>query len=374
MVGNSKPAAYCNHPINLVLRPEDGETFEKLAKQVEYCEISWPQSYLFGEPIYIRKEKKMDESKAVELYRKYRPSKFSEMVGQDEAIGVLTALGKQKAMPQFLLFTGPSGTGKTTAARILKSRLKCHDMDFVELNAASERGVDMVRDIGKQMYFAPMAGDCKIWLIDEAGSVTSDGQSAFLKMLEDTPSWCYFFFCTTDPQKLKPTIRTRATEIKFKPVGRAELKELIHRTAEAETGVGFNDDVSDKIVDLVNGSARKALVLLGSVIGIDNSDQQLGALSGVEAERNAIDLCRVFMNPRARWSDVCKVLKAINGLDEDVETIRHIVLSYFSKVALGGGKGAERAIEIIYLFRSPFYESKTAGLVLACYDAVTPKK
>ena len=143
----------------------------------------------------------MDDSEATELYRKYRPTSFKQVVGQEEAIRTLTELGKRKAIPHAILFTGPSGVGKTTLARILQRKLKCVGNDFVEMNAANDRGVGIIRSIQNKVGLAPMLGSCRIWLMDEAHQLTSDAQSAFLKLLEDTPSHVYFMLATTDPQK-----------------------------------------------------------------------------------------------------------------------------------------------------------------------------
>ncbi len=313
----------------------------------------------------------VDENQATELYRRYRPSKFSEVVGQDESVTVLSELGRRNAVPQFLLLTGPSGCGKTTLARILRKKLKCGDADYVEINAAKERGIDMVRDIERRMGFKPIGGPCRMWICDECHQLTVDAQGGFLKILEDTPPWVYFVFCTTDPQKLKSTIRTRATSINLKAVGRTDLKSLIHRVAEAELGVGFSDEVSDKIVDMSDGSPRKALVLLGQVLGIEDEEKQLSVLRDSDYQTEAIELCRALLNPRGGWSEIAKILKGIEGLDEQVESIRWMVLDYMASVAVGGSKQAQRAVDIINLFKTPFYDSKRAGLILACHDAVS---
>ena len=97
-----------------------------------------------------------------ELYKKHRPKKFSEVIGQEEAVKTLRAMYRKKVFPHTLLFSGPSGCGKTTLARIVKNLLKCNDTDFVELDAATHRGIEMVRSIQKQVGLSPMCGDCRI--------------------------------------------------------------------------------------------------------------------------------------------------------------------------------------------------------------------
>jgi len=307
-----------------------------------------------------------------ELYRKYRPQTFKDVVGQDDAVAMLVDMGKRKAIPHCLLFTGPSGCGKTTLARIMRAKMKCGDSDYQELNTADFRGIDMVREIRNRMRLAPMSSKIRMWLIDECHQLSKDAQHAFLKMLEDPPNHVYFMLATTDPQKLLPTIRTRATEVKCRALKTKEMEELLIRIYEEECGVGMNEDVCDKIVSMADGSPRKALVLLGQVIGIDDPEKALASLSGGIAEQEAIDLARLLMQPRCSWPDVAKLLKAIEGLDVQAEGIRRVVLGYMSTVALGGGKGSAKAVDVIKCFRDDYFASGKAGLIDSCWDAVHP--
>ena len=103
-----------------------------------------------------------DEDNAVELYRRYRPSTFKEVVGQSEAIACLNSMGIRGKIPHFLLLTGGSGVGKTSLARILVKKLKCGQADFKEINAAQDRGIDMVRGIESILGLAPMEGECRV--------------------------------------------------------------------------------------------------------------------------------------------------------------------------------------------------------------------
>lgn len=305
-----------------------------------------------------------------ELYRRYRPSTFNELVGQDEAVKMLTDFGKRSAMPHCLLFTGPSGCGKTTLARIVKTKMKCGEPDYQELNTADFRGIDMVREIRSRMNLSPLAGKVRMWLIDEAHKLTGDAQNALLKMLEDPPSHVYFMLATTDPQKLLQTIRTRATEIKVRALKEKEMGTLLDSVCKQEAGSALVQEIRDKIVDLADGSPRKALVLLNQIMGEEDTEAALAALSGGVAEKDSIELARLLLSPKVSWPEITKLLKALPDLETQAEGIRRLVLAYMSSVAMGGGKGCAKAIEVIDCFRMPYYDSGKAGLLLSCWDAI----
>src|SRR5687768_10085551 len=121
------------------------------------------------------------------LYKKHRPKTLKGIVGQDGAVASLQKMIDRNLIPHAILFTGDSGVGKTTIARILKDHLECGDPDFIEVNAADSKGIDMVRDIRSRAGLSPMAGPCRVWLIDEAHKLTTDAQNCILKILEDGP-------------------------------------------------------------------------------------------------------------------------------------------------------------------------------------------
>jgi DNA polymerase III gamma/tau subunit len=198
--------------------------------------------------------------------------------------------------------------------------------------------------------------------------LTTAAQSSFLKILEDTPDWVYFIFCTTDPQKLKKTVRTRATTINLNSVGDLAMSSLIQRVAKAENKT-VDEEVVDKIVGMADGSPRQALVLYGQVIGLPANDQ-IELLKSTVPEKEGIDLARLLLKESTSWTSVAKTLKAIEGLDEKAESIRWLVMGYMSSVALKSPKQAGRAVYVIDAFSHPFYDTKKAGLISACFDAM----
>jgi len=301
-----------------------------------------------------------------EIHLEERPTSFKQMVGQREACEQLVALAKsEEGMPHCLLFTGPSGCGKTTLARIVRRRLKCSDADFAEVNAAESRGIDMVRGIQARIGLAPIDGDARVWLIDECHQLTADAQGAFLKLLEEPPAHAYIMLATTDPQKLRRTIRTRCTEIKVRDLMISELVGLANRVAKDRTGEPLAETVAHKLAEVADGSARKALVLLQQIIGLGDPKKQTAALEKADVKQAAIEIARAVM-ARKGWRPVAAILKTC---DEDPESIRWMMLSYFTKVALGGGKNADHAVAVMEEFQDNFYDSKKAGLVISCYRA-----
>lgn len=298
-----------------------------------------------------------------ELYKRYRPTNFKQVIGQEEAVRTLVEMGRNNSIPHTILFTGPSGCGKTTLARILKNKLKCSDHDFNELNSSDFRGIDTVRDIRQKMFLAPMGGKCRIWLLDEFHQTTSAAQEAFLKILEDTPPHTYFFLASTDPQKLKRTIITRCTEIKVGLLTEKQIVDLINSVANQEEKV-ISKAVSEKTAEISEGSARKALVLLHQIISIEDEDTQLETLQKADIKKQAIEIARALMNEKTTWKQMAEILK---GVDEDPESIRWMVLGYCAKVAFAR---PPRACAIIEEFRDPFYDSKKAGLISSCYNII----
>jgi len=306
-----------------------------------------------------------------ELYKKHRPTKFVGVVGQPEAVAVLENMVDDEKLPHSILFSGPSGTGKTTLARILKEELDCSSTDFQELNCADFRGIDMVREIRSRMSLAPVSGSCRIWLIDEAHQMTSQSQNAFLKILEDTPDHVFFFLCTTNPTKLIPTVRNRCTHIQLKNIPSKDLLKLLQVTVKREKE-DVDTEVLEKIVEVSDGSARRCLVYLDQVLNLDDKDEMLNCLKDVTQEGVAIEIARGLMRGD-RWEKIAGTLKTV---EEEPESLRRMVLGYCTSVMLGGSSKEQKAtaFNIMQAFRDHFYDSGKAGLVAACYEVLIAMK
>lgn len=314
-----------------------------------------------------------------EFYLKYRPKLLKHVFGQEDAVKTMIGWIKRKDIPHAIMFTGPSGTGKTTLARILKNKLNCGDGDYEEINAAQSRGIDTIREIDKRVNLSAISGDCRIWLLDEAHSLSSraggNAQEALLKVLEERPEHVYFFLCTTDPKGLLDTIHSRCAEVKLVKVNEDALKQTVDRVLEGE-GLTISDEVKDKLVEVADGCPRKVLVLLHQIVGLENEEDQLNSLVKADSKRQAIEIARQLMNPKTTWAKVAPIIKYLKEVEE-VETIRHMMLSYCTSVMLNqeGEKEnplAARAAYIVAEMVKPYYDSKWAGFISTCYEILRP--
>ena len=206
------------------------------------------------------------------LYRKYRPQDFDEVVGQEPVVRTLRNAITAGTTRQAYLFAGPRGTGKTSLARILAKALNCAQgptpmpdntcnscvtiaagtsLDVIEMDAASQRGIDDIREIRERVVLQPVEGRFKVYILDEAHQLTDAAWNALLKLIEEPPPHLVFVFCTTDLAKVLPTVRSRCQTFVFARPRLPELVRLLRRIADGE---GF--DVPDAALSLVARSAR----------------------------------------------------------------------------------------------------------------------
>jgi DNA polymerase-3 subunit gamma/tau len=230
------------------------------------------------------------------LYRKYRPQSFSEVIGQDHVVQTLKNAVEGNLISHAYLFSGPRGSGKTTLARILAKAVNCKNpkkgepdntcaycleigqgkaLDFVEIDAASNRGIDEIRDLKEGIRFAPARLKYKVFVIDEAHQLTKEASNALLKTLEEPPSHAIFILATTEANRMISTIVSRCQRFDFKKLN---IKEIVGRLKDIalKEKVTIEDAALEVLAAHAEGSLRDAESLLDRVLTFHQGEKAIG--------------------------------------------------------------------------------------------------
>lgn len=207
------------------------------------------------------------------LYRKYRPTSFKEVLGQDHIVKVLAGALKEKHPAHAYLFVGSRGTGKTSVARILARELGASERDIYEMDAASNTGVDNVRQLREEAFTLPFESPRKVYIIDEVHMLSKGAFNAFLKLLEEPPEHVVFILATTELEKVPDTIQSRCQTFTFKKPTEKVLVEMVTRVAKAE-GFTLEKAAAELIALLADGSFRDAHGTLQKILA-SSSDKKV---------------------------------------------------------------------------------------------------
>jgi DNA polymerase III, subunit gamma and tau len=255
----------------------------------------------------------------ITLYRKYRPKNFEEVAGQKEIVKTIKTSLRNGKTSHAYLFTGPRGVGKTTLARLIAKGVNCLEngitdepcnrcenclainngtfLDMVEIDAASNRGIDEIRQLKEKINYQPVKGRKKIYIIDEVHMLTKEAFNALLKTLEEPPEHVIFILATTEADKILPTIISRCQRYDFKTLSLNDMKEQLRFIGKSE-GVDIPDDVLELIYESSGGSVRDAVSILerimvtclGEEITLEKSEEVLGVTSAKKMEEFLMEI------------------------------------------------------------------------------------
>lgn len=265
------------------------------------------------------------------LARIYRPQEFSEICGQQSIVKILDRQLETNKIKNCYLFCGPSGTGKTTIGRALAKKINKGKGNPIEIDAASNNGVDNIRNIINEAQTRSIDSEYKIFIIDECHAISSQGWQAFLKTLEEPPEKTIFMFCTTNPEKVPATIQNRVMKFNLSKVPTNEIKNRLEYICEKEGFKNYKESC-DYIAKISNGGVRDAIAYLDKVadysedITIENTLEVLGNYS----YDNFLDLTNAIIDSMIDINNEKKVLEILENIDSSGKDMKNFVDQYMS--------------------------------------------
>ena len=292
------------------------------------------------------------------LINKYRPQNLEEVVGQGDVVRSLKGVLAKKTSRTFL-FVGESGTGKTSLARIVARMVGCENRNIYEINAASENGVNEMREIVEKLSYSALgASRSKMVIIDEAQRLSPQGWSVLLKPTEEPPKHVFWAFCSTDPGKIPAAIKTRCCGGGFslKPVPADDILDLLKSVCEKE-GWDTPEEVLFLLSQKAGGSPRQALSTLAQCSECTTRKAAAAMLHELEEESaEAYQLCQLLARG-ATWESAMKIVGKLT--DVNPESTRQVVLNYFSKAVRDAKSDAiaQKGLAVLSAFSEPFPSS-----------------
>ncbi len=308
------------------------------------------------------------------LHTKYRPKRLDKVLGQEDiarSLGKALSAGRSKSF----LFSGPSGVGKTTLARIAAKRLvgdNCGASNILEIDAATNTGIDACRELTLNLrYRALGASPIKVIIMDECHKLSSNAWDSLLKSVEEPPAHVYWMFCTTNLSKVPSTIKTRCLHYALSPISEDDLLTLI-KTIKKKEKLKTKKNVLEVIAENSDGSPRQALVNLEACKNCKNAAEALRIIKNIGDPQEIIDFCRFLLKERGRtWAKAVSLMQQLKSME--AESCRIVIVNYLSVVILNTkeeGKATE-LLGVLECFSEPYNQSdKFAPFVISVADAL----
>lgn len=289
---------------------------------------------------------------ATTLHTKHRPAVFADVVGQKDIVESVQEVLDNDSSHAFI-FTGPSGCGKTTIARLIADYVGCDQRNRREIDAATNSGVDAMRDITATMSYAGLGeSPVRVLIVDEAHSLSKAAWQSLLKGVEEPPAHVYWIFCTTEANKIPNTIKTRCSVYNVQPVKRDDIFDLIEWIANEED-FDTSDDVLELIADKAEGSPRRAITMLSICKSATSRKVAASLIQDVGDEAEIVELCRLLAQGSSDWKKAMKILAP--HVSSEAEGIRRQIVAYFTKVAMSAktADSAAPALAVLDAFNEP---------------------
>ncbi|ALF22360.1 DNA polymerase III, subunit gamma and tau [Fusobacterium animalis 7_1] len=306
----------------------------------------------------------------ITLYRKYRPSSFSEVSGENEIVKSLKLSLKNKSMAHAYLFSGPRGVGKTTIARLIAKGVNCLNLkengepcnecknckainegrfsDLIEIDAASNRSIDEIRSLKEKINYQPVEGLKKVYIIDEAHMLTKEAFNALLKTLEEPPAHVIFILATTELEKILPTIISRCQRYDFKPLDLEEMKAGLEHILKEEN-LSMTDDVYPVIYENSSGSMRDSISILERLIVTANGKEINLKIAEDTLGITPSSRIKIFLNKILNENeyDIINELESLANESFDIELFFKDLAKYCKNAILKKELDIEKGLKII---------------------------
>lgn len=298
------------------------------------------------------------------LAEKYRPKRLEDVIGQKTVIRAITETLKRKSIPKTWLFTGPSGTGKTTIAYILGNHFaggKAGQANIIYVDAATNTGAeDMRATTQKSHYKALGISIVKTFVIDECQNLSQKAWDSMLIATESPPEHVFWILCSTNPAKIPPTIMTRCVKYTLKPVDEKEIFELLIKVSEKER-LNTLPEVLELIAESCNGSPREALSNLEKCAHSKNLSEARELLRTALQLKGPIDLARAILSKnKTSWAEAIKIINSMENIE--AESARIIIERYIAGALTKATSDneAKRLLSILECFSTPY--ASTGGI------------